>query len=552
MASNIAQDQLTQISEALRRLETRVNRIEEYLEIRPERAAASEIRTAPNGKKATAEDESLEFKIGEYWLAHLGTVVLLMGIAFFLSYPFTTFPAILVSLIGFLAVGAIVGLSRYWQKTYPYLSKILFVGGLVLLYFATLRMHFFNPNPVLTNKIVALAAVVAILAVMFYLATKRNSELLTGITLFLCFATSLMSETTNFALIFVAISAAAGAYVLTTRNWQRVALMSIVLAYSAHLLWMLNNPLLGNPLQAIAEHHNNLIYVFLYAAIFALANLFRDKSAYTDYSELLLTLTNGLGFFVVSALVVLTYYKPQIAFLNLIIAVFFVSLAIVNWQRHHSRFASALYTCFGNLALSIAIFSQFKSPDYFIWLGWQSLLAISLAIWFHSRIITLVNFLIYFGIFLAYWRLSPPNDFVNLSYAVVALSSARLLNWKKERLELKTDMIRNAYLASAFIIVLYGLHHAVPSRFVSLSWLAAALFYFGMSVLLHKNIKYRWMGILTIFATLLRVIFIDMANLSAEFRIILFLAMGLVLLGVSLIYTRYHRAATRPPARPGH
>jgi hypothetical protein len=181
-------------------------------------------------------------------------------------------------------------------------------------------------------------------------------------------------------------------------------------------------------------------------------------------------------------------------------------------------------------------------------LGWQSLLAISLAIWFHSRIITLVNFLIYFGIFLGYWRLSPSNDFVNLSYAVVALSSARLLNWKKERLELKTDLIRNAYLASAFIIVLYGLHHAVPGKFVSLSWLGAALFYFGMSVLLHKNIKYRWMGILTIFAAILRVVFIDMANLSAEFRIILFLAMGLVLLGVSLLYTRYHKktAGVRP------
>jgi hypothetical protein len=404
-------------------------------------------------------------------------------------------------------------------------------------------LHFFNPNPVLANKIVGIAAVVAVLAVMFYLAAKKNSELLTGITLFLCFATSLISETTHFTLIFITVSAAAGAYVLITRNWQWAAMLSMVMAYSAHLLWLLNNPILGNPLQAIAEPHNNLIYVFLYAAIFALANLFRDRSAYSDFNEFLFTLTNGLGFFVVSALVVLTYYKTQIAFLNLIIAIFFVSLAIVNWLRHQSRFASALYTCFGNLALSIAIFSQFKSPDYFIWLGWQSLLAISLAIWFHSRIITLVNFLIYFGIFLGYWRLSPSNDFVNLSYAVAALSSARLLNWKKERLELKTDLIRNAYLASAFIIVLYGLHHAVPGKFVSLSWLGAALFYFGMSVLLHKNIKYRWMGILTIFATILRVIFIDMANLSAEFRIILFLAMGLVLLGVSLIYTRYHSAA---------
>ena len=541
MASNVEQDQLTRIFELLHRLETRMNRIEEYLEIQPGSVAGSEIGTSANGKDLKSEDESLEFKIGEYWLAHLGTVVLMMGLAFFISYPFKTFPTILVSLIGYLAVAATVGLSHYWQKTYQYLSKILFVGGLALLYFATLRLHFFNQHPVIANKAIGLAAVVVVLAAILYLAIKRNSELLTGITLFLCYATSLVSDTTHFALLLITLTSAAAAYLLISRNWQTVAILSIVMTYATHLLWLLNNPILGKPLQAIAEPHNNLIYVFFYGTIFAMANLFRDKKSYTDSNELLLTLTNGLGFFAVSALVVLTFYKPQLAFLNLGIAVFFVALAMVNWLRHQSRFASALYTCFGNLALSIAIFSQFKSPDYFIWFGWQSLFAISLAIWFHSQIITLVNFLIYFGVFLGYWYLSPSNNFVNLSYAVAALSSARLLNWKKERLELKTDMLRNAYLASAFIIVLYGLHHAVPGKFVSLSWLGAALFYFGMSVLLQKNIKYRWMGILTIFATILRVIFVDMAKLSAEFRIILFLALGLALLTVSLIYTRYHK-----------
>jgi hypothetical protein len=236
--------------------------------------------------------------------------------------------------------------------------------------------------------------------------------------------------------------------------------------------------------------------------------------------------------------------------MNLLMAAFFVTAAIVNWLHHQSRYASAIYACLGNLALSVAIFAQFKSPDYFIWLGWQSLLAISLAIWFHSRIIVLVNFLIYFGIFLGYLRLAPSNDFVNISYAVVALTSARLLNWKKERLQLKTEMIRIAYLASTFMIVLYGLYQAVPSTYLSLSWLGAALFYFAMSLVL-KNIKYRWMAILTIFATIVRVIFIDMAKLSAEFRIVLFLAVGLVLLAVSFIYTKSRKKSAAADVRGG-
>jgi len=239
-------------------------------------------------------------------------------------------------------------------------------------------------------------------------------------------------------------------------------------------------------------------------------------------------------------LTILTFFKPQLDLLNLLLAVFFIAGASLNWVYRQGKYTSSIYACFGYLALSIAIFAQFDSPQYFIWLGWQSLLVISSALWFRSRIIIVVNSLIYLGIFLAYLYLAPSTNLVNLSYAIIALTSARILNWKKERLELKTDMIRIAYLASAFIIVLYGLYNAVPSNFVSLSWLVAALFYFVMSQLLN-NMKYRWMAFLTIFALIVHVFLIDLARLDAAFRIILFLAIGTALLGLSLFYTRYRK-----------
>ncbi|MFQ5750789.1 MAG: hypothetical protein ACE5HI_02230, partial [bacterium] len=487
------QQEIKRILEIVSRLEARITRLEEYLEIPPGgetgldgELTSRERRIKTYGAKEAAADKSLEFKIGEYWLAHLGTVVLLMGIAFLISYPFKFIPLILTSLLGYVAVAGILGLSRLWHKTYQYLSKILFGGGLVLLYFATLRLHFFSDHPVLANKTIGLAAVVAVLGLMLFLATRRRSELLTGLTLFLYYATSLIADTTPFTLIFITLASAAAVYVLIRYNWQTVVILSVVFAYLAHLLWLLNNPILGKPMQAISEHHYNLIYLFLYGSFFAGANLLRDKSSYSEFFEILIATLNGVAFYVLSALVVLTFFKPQFSLMNLLIAMFCISMAVLYWIQHQSRYSTAIYACFGYMVLSIAIFTQFKSPDYFIGLGWQSLLVISTAIWFRSRIIIVVNFLIYVVIFLAYLRLAPSNDYVNLSYAIVALTSARVLNWKKERLELQTDMIRNAYLASAFVIVLYGLDHAVPGNYVSLSWLGAALFYFGISLLL-KN-----------------------------------------------------------------
>jgi uncharacterized membrane protein len=64
-----------------------------------------------------------------------------------------------------------------------------------------------------------------------------------------------------------------------------------------------------------------------------------------------------------------------------------------------------------------------------------------------------------------------------------------------------------------------------------------------MSIWLH-NIKYRWMAFMTIFATIPRVLFIDMAQLDAGFRIVLFCVVGGILVVVSLFYTRQRRKTT--------
>jgi len=534
------------VLDLLRRLETRVARIEAHLGLSAqnavswEKAGAAQQGADTTARTPVAEEMSLEFKIGEFWLAQVGTIVLLIGLAFLISYPFRSFPPLFASAFGYLAVAGLLGLAQYWKKTFPYLSRILFGGGLVLAYFATLRLHFFSNHPVIPEKAVGLAVLVTVLALNLYAAAKRQSPILAAINLFLCYLTSLLSNTTHFALALIVVSSAISVYFLVKFNWQAFALLSLVMAYTTHLLWLLNNPILGNPLQLIHEDHGNLLYLVSYGALFSLANIWRDKKSYSSFFEMTLTLFNGVGFVAIGAMDAFTFFRLYLSLLALLTAIFFITMAILNWQHDRSSYATSYYACFGYVALSIAIFAQFRSPDYFVWLGWQSLLVIITAIWFRSRIIIIANIVIYLGIYLAYLRLVPSYDLVNLSYAVTALTSARILNWKRERLTLKTDLIRNIYLACAFFIILYGLQHAISPRFISFSWLCAALFYFGMSLLL-KNIKYRWMAILTIFATVLRVLIIDMSKLESGLRIVLFLAVGIVLLLLSVFYTRYKK-----------
>jgi hypothetical protein len=531
-----------EIGETLRRLEARIARIEAYLQLGPLPEVEAEHAFRPGMVTPSIETEeekeaALERKIGEFWLARVGIVALLFGTAFFIAYPISFLPPLVHSLIGYLAVAGLFAASHFWRTTYPYLSRILFGGGLILLYYATLRLHFFTDHPIIANKAVALITLSIVVGVHFYFAAQRKSELLAGIAIFLGYVTALMGDAAHFTLPMIAVTSAAAIYFLLKYRFQTIVLLSVVLAYLTHLLWLLGNPILGHPLQAVAEHQHNLVYLFLYAAIFALPNLWREEESYSDVTKFLLPLLSGAGFYGMALLVAITFFSAERAGLNFLISAFFLVAAILGWVLRRSRLATSIYACFGYVALSAAIFARFETPQYFIWLGWQSLLVISTAIWFRSKIVVVANTLIYVGIFLAYLIAAPSTAAVNASYAIVALLSARLLNWKTERLALKTELMRNAYLASAFVIIPYGLYHAVPKNYVSLSWLGAAVFYFIMSLIL-KNKKYRWMAIMTLFLVVIYVFVMDMARLEAGYRILSFLALGVVLLVISLLYAR--------------
>ena len=126
---------------------------------------------------------------------------------------------------------------------------------------------------------------------------------------------------------------------------------------------------------------------------------------------------------------------------------------------------------------------------------------------------------------------------MSLIFGFVALVSARILNWKKERLELKTELMRNLYLTSAFIMFPYALYHTVPEGYVSLSWVGVAGLYYLLSLIL-KNKKYRWMALLTFILTALYLLLIGTINFDPVFRLISFIVLGTTLIIVSLLYTK--------------
>src|SRR5205085_9919674 len=179
-------------------------------------------------------------------------------------------------------------------------------SGLLLLFYATMRLHFFSANPLIGNVYVVFGLLLSVVTLQLWLAILQHSQTLAGQALLSGLFLALLIDRTHIGLPLVALVCALAVYLKLRRAWQRLLLTTIIFAYVTHLLWLLNNPLLGHPLQGVAEHQYNLVYLFLYAALFACATLFHQGDLSTDASAIGALLLNCLGFSVLTLLVVLT------------------------------------------------------------------------------------------------------------------------------------------------------------------------------------------------------------------------------------------------------
>jgi hypothetical protein len=527
-----------------RRLEARLVRLENYLGFRPLTDADAEIilardpsPSAPLRSPAEAADEGLEMDIGEFWLARIGVVALIVGLGFLVAYPFPALPAAVPSLIGFGAFGALWWASERWQKSLPAISHFMFWGALILGFFATVRLHFFSTAPLLGSASVTLGLLVAVLAGEYWIALRRGCQRTAALVAILGFVTAVASNSMPIALALMTGVVGFSVWLLRSREWLWHYTLAGLLTFLLHLDLLMGNPLGGHPLRAAAESQGNLFALAAYALLLAAPVFFSGAMEKSPWLRVLRPLVLSGGVMLVAGFNVLLFHRGGWPWIELLVAAGFLGGAMAAWWHQSSRYATAVFACAGYVTLSAFLVRLFPAPDFYGWLAWQSLLVAGTAVWFRSKIIVVANVFIFaliYGVYLLFAHASGP---VNLSFAIVALLTARLLNWQKSRLDLHTELMRNFYLGAATVAVPYGLYHTVPPGWVSTSWLVAAGAYFGVSVWL-KNKKYRWMAMGTVLATIVYVFVVDLSRLAPAYRILSFLVLGVALLAISIFYGR--------------
>ena len=527
--------QTKEMLDILRGLNDRLTRIENYLNITPKITEEnSEGKTVPKAK--SEKDEELEFKIGQYWFAKLGIFVFLIGCLIANTLPFEGINQIIPSAVGFVLGLGLIATGQIGKNRIPYLQGYLLGSGFVILFLASVRLHFFSDDPIIKNSIIVLPIIYILSGLIVFAAVKRNSPYLTALGITAIAIAALIGDSPYLIFLTLIAVSITGSYLKIKFNWHVLLSFTIGLTYFIHLLWFINNPLMGNELKIISDLPLNLLFILIYNVIYSLSFQI-DK----NYEE---NLVSGTGIFINTALgyglflLITILSSPSNAQLyNLFASIIFLVFAITFFTKKESRMATFFYAMTGYGALSIAIILQFNKPDYFLWLCWQSILVISTAVWFRSKFIIVANFFIYLLIFLAFLVITGTTGGISLSFGIASLLSARILNWRKDRLELKTEQMRNAYLLTALLIIPYSLYHLFPSGLVAIAWIVVAILYYLLSIIL-KNIKYRWMSLATFLLTVLYVFVIGITSSETSYKILSFLVLGAALIILSVIYAR--------------
>ena len=528
---------LNEILDRLKNLDNRITKIETQLTIPAPKPETSELSTDIKKVGKFQNEEELEFRIGQFWAAKTGILVLIVGFAFLLLLPFKEFPSFLPSLLGYVIGLALFGFARMWKETFSHITGYLIGGGFVILYISTMRLYHFNVDKAISSYPIILALLVIVTAITLMVAIRKNSISLTWLGLSLGYVTAVLSDYPYFIFVMIIALSVLAVLFKLKYQWNILLFYGMFMSYLTHTIWFINNPFVGKTIQAVASPEINLIFLLIYLSIFSAANYFDQKDKDEDIVSTGFTMLNCAGGYGSIFFITLITKPTAITIYHLLSAIVLLSIAIIFWVKRQSKFSTFFYAMVGYASLSIAIIWQFSEPDFFVWLCWQSLFVVSTAVWFRSRYIILANFIIFLMIFLAFLIISGNMGGIGISFGIVALLSARILNWKKDQLEIKTEMMRNAYLVSALFIIPYALYQLFPSGYVSLTWIAVAIVYYILSIILN-NKKYRWMALATFFLTVIFVFVLGVTSTETLFKIISFLVLGSALIIISLVYSK--------------
>ena len=522
--------------------------------------------------------EGLESKIGKLWFPRIGIFAILIGVSYFIKYAFDNGwigPTGRIALGLLAGIGLVLWSERFRSKGYAafsYSLKAVGIGTLYLSLWGAFQLYHLVPSGV------AFAAMVVVTASTITLALTQDAEILAAFALVGGFSTPvLLSTGQNHEIVlfsYVALLDMAVLAMVKFKPWYRLLVGSFVGTATLYIGWSADY-------YTRDQRALTVSYAILFAAIFAICPLLVPLTKSRWHSGLsitlvLLPLVNAAAFFLAlfvmyeNERVTLTWYALALAAAYLVLSAQFKRRAGSDPELVQT--INLLHVAIAIAFITIAI--PLKLDAHWITIGWLIESAVLLFVGVRTRTGSLRYFAattLTLGIarLLIFDNFDVQTLIINARFATylvaVAILGGIVAAGERFADERERPFVRLAGI-SCNLLALVALtleasgyfgrqltswyRNHPPGGFgplqqiefsrnfsYSVIWLAygAALMTFGFG---KRSAFVRWQALVLIAFTIGKVFLYDVSALQQGYRIVSFIALGAVLMGISYIYHR--------------
>jgi uncharacterized membrane protein len=532
---------------------------------------------APKFAQATPHSsESLEGTIGKLWLNRIGIIAILIGVAYFLKYAIDSGwlnPSTRV-VIGLIAgIGIVVWSEAFRSKGSAAFSYSLKAVGIGILYLSLwAASQYFNLVP----ASVAFVAMILVTASTITLALTQDAEILAVYAMIGGFSTpALVSTGENHEIVlfsYVVLLDLAILAMVSFKPWRRIVWGAMLGTAVMYVGW-------SAEYYDSSERTVTVLFASVFFAIFALVPLLTPLSRSQWHSGMSITLTllplvNGAAYFLALFVmydretVTLTWYALALAAVYLLLSSQFKRR--VNSEPDVVKTVNLLHVAVAIAFITIAIplkldahwitigwliesavllFVAFKSDAHFLRIFAGCTLALGVCrllffdnfhtqtLVFNARFATfLVAIAIMAGIVAAGERYGSDREMPFVKLAGVALNLLALIALTGEANDYFTRHIAETYQQRNMYEASRQLETARDFSFSAI-WIlyGAALMVIGFW---KRSAFIRWQAMVLLAVTIGKVFLYDSRELQQIYRILSFIALGVMLMAVSYAYHR--------------
>ncbi len=546
--------------------------------IQPSAPPAPRVDRGPGfapGAAAPPPRENLEGKIGKVWINRIGIVAILFGVAYFIKYAFDNN---WINETGRIAIGVVAAIAlllwseRFRRKGYApfsYSLKAVAIGILYLSFWAA--SSYFHIVPVAAS-FVAMSLVTVFTVV---LAIQQDAEILVVFALLGGFSTPVaLSTGGNHEIVLFTYVAIFDLAILVTsifKPWRRLLWGSFIGTVIMFGGWF------GDK-YTYDQRNLTVLFATLFAAIFAAIPLVTplEKSRWhkgISTTLILLPMVNAAAYFF-ALFAMYEQEKTKLTWYALALAAVYLALSNLFRRRVGAEPSTLKLINMLHVAVAIAFITvavPLKLDAHWITIGWL----IESAVLLFVAVRTQTNFLRYFAgttLALGIVRLLAFDNFhtdtlvFNARFATylvaIVILGAILFFGKRVASSREMPVIKIAGIALN-LLALRGLtleaadyfnrqtagpyNTAYPQRFndirlaldfsYSAIWLiyGAGMMAFGFW---KRDAFVRWQALVLMAFTIGKVFTYDVWSLEKGYRILSFIALGVVLMAISFIYQR--------------